>query len=44
MERRDNSYYEANASDIRLEDITSSKMNAKTLRQLRDGEISHLNL
>eukprot|EP00984_Skeletonema_dohrnii_P026891 scaffold16282_cov77-Skeletonema_dohrnii-CCMP3373.AAC.4 len=42
MERRDDNYYEANASDIRLEDITSSKMNAKTLGRLRDGEISQL--
>eukprot|EP00984_Skeletonema_dohrnii_P031636 scaffold24379_cov115-Skeletonema_dohrnii-CCMP3373.AAC.3 len=38
MDRRDDDYYEANASDIRFEDITSSKMNAKTLGRLRDGD------
>eukprot|EP00985_Skeletonema_marinoi_P007535 scaffold3316_cov94-Skeletonema_marinoi.AAC.18 len=44
MERRDNTYYEANASDISLEDITSSQHNARILRRLRDDKLSQLYL
>eukprot|EP00984_Skeletonema_dohrnii_P027879 scaffold17584_cov71-Skeletonema_dohrnii-CCMP3373.AAC.3 len=46
MDRRDDNYYEANASDISLEDITSSEHNARILRWLRDGDdnLSHLSL
>ncbi|KAK1733715.1 leucine-rich repeat protein, partial [Skeletonema marinoi] len=38
MEPRDYNYYEANAADISLEDITSSKRNAQLLRRLCDGD------
>eukprot|EP00984_Skeletonema_dohrnii_P016360 scaffold7259_cov77-Skeletonema_dohrnii-CCMP3373.AAC.2 len=38
MEREEYEYYEANASDISLEDITSSEDNAMILRRLRDGD------
>eukprot|EP00984_Skeletonema_dohrnii_P023859 scaffold12953_cov123-Skeletonema_dohrnii-CCMP3373.AAC.14 len=44
MELRDDSYYEANASDIRLEDNTSSEHNARILRRIRNDEISQLRL
>eukprot|EP00984_Skeletonema_dohrnii_P036401 scaffold37330_cov144-Skeletonema_dohrnii-CCMP3373.AAC.1 len=44
MDRRDDNYYEANAADISLEDITSSEHNARTLRRLRDDKLSHLRL
>jgi len=36
MERRGYNYYEANAFYVRLEDITSSDMNARILKRLRD--------
>ena len=39
MEPRDYNYYEANAADISLEDITSSKHNAQLLRRLCDGDL-----
>eukprot|EP00984_Skeletonema_dohrnii_P003873 scaffold1336_cov100-Skeletonema_dohrnii-CCMP3373.AAC.3 len=38
MERRDFNYYEANAADVNLEEITSSAKNAKILQRLRDGD------
>jgi len=38
MEPRDYNYYEANAADISLEDITSSKHNAQLFRRLCDGD------
>ena len=46
MERRDYEYYEANAADISLEDITSSEDNVEILRRLRDGDdtLTHLTL
>ncbi|KAK1733713.1 leucine-rich repeat protein [Skeletonema marinoi] len=46
MDHRNYAYYEANAANISLKDITSSKQNKKTLRRLRDGDdkLSHLSL
>eukprot|EP00984_Skeletonema_dohrnii_P023282 scaffold12357_cov91-Skeletonema_dohrnii-CCMP3373.AAC.1 len=46
MELRDHSYYEANAADVNLEEITSSAENATNLQRLRDGDptLSHLDL
>eukprot|EP00984_Skeletonema_dohrnii_P027305 scaffold16837_cov82-Skeletonema_dohrnii-CCMP3373.AAC.2 len=38
MEHRDYHYYEANAADVNLEEITSSAQNANTLQRLRDGD------
>eukprot|EP00985_Skeletonema_marinoi_P003513 scaffold1505_cov146-Skeletonema_marinoi.AAC.27 len=38
MEHREYNYYEANAADVNLEEITSSAKNAKILQQLRDGD------
>eukprot|EP00984_Skeletonema_dohrnii_P009923 scaffold3820_cov77-Skeletonema_dohrnii-CCMP3373.AAC.2 len=38
MERRDYHYYEANAADVNMEEITSSAENANTLQHLRDGD------
>ncbi|KAK1733230.1 leucine-rich repeat protein [Skeletonema marinoi] len=38
MENRDDNFYEANAADVNLEEITSSAKNAKILQQLRDGD------
>jgi len=38
MEHRDYDYFEANAADISLEDITSSEDNAEIIRRLRDGD------
>jgi len=39
MDHRDYSYYEANAADISLEDITSSEQNKQIFQQLRDGDL-----
>ena len=46
MEDRDYHYYEANAADVNLEEITSSAQNADTLQRLRDGDptLSHFSL
>eukprot|EP00984_Skeletonema_dohrnii_P029686 scaffold20524_cov85-Skeletonema_dohrnii-CCMP3373.AAC.6 len=38
MERREYDYYQANAANVNLEEITSSAENAKILQQLRDGD------
>ena len=39
MDLQDNhDYYEANAADVSLEQITSSAANAKILQRLRDGD------
>eukprot|EP00984_Skeletonema_dohrnii_P018040 scaffold8338_cov72-Skeletonema_dohrnii-CCMP3373.AAC.4 len=38
MENRDDNFYEANAADVNLEEITSSAKNANTLQRLRDGD------
>eukprot|EP00984_Skeletonema_dohrnii_P029685 scaffold20524_cov85-Skeletonema_dohrnii-CCMP3373.AAC.5 len=38
MEHRDYNYYEANAADINMWEITSSAENAKIFQQLRDGD------
>jgi Ran GTPase-activating protein (RanGAP) involved in mRNA processing and transport len=40
MESRDYNYYEANAADVILEDITSSEYNRQILQQLRDDDLS----
>eukprot|EP00984_Skeletonema_dohrnii_P026065 scaffold15321_cov83-Skeletonema_dohrnii-CCMP3373.AAC.3 len=40
MESRDYKYYEANAADVILEDITSSEYNRQILQQLRDDDLS----
>eukprot|EP00984_Skeletonema_dohrnii_P010495 scaffold4092_cov105-Skeletonema_dohrnii-CCMP3373.AAC.4 len=39
MDNTDYSYYEANAADISLEDITSSEQNKQIFQQLRDGDL-----
>eukprot|EP00985_Skeletonema_marinoi_P000024 scaffold8_cov142-Skeletonema_marinoi.AAC.17 len=46
MEYRDSNYYQANAADVNLEEITSSAQNAKILQRLRDGDptLSHFSL
>eukprot|EP00984_Skeletonema_dohrnii_P029364 scaffold19900_cov119-Skeletonema_dohrnii-CCMP3373.AAC.1 len=46
MERRDYDYYEANASDINLADITSCEGNAENIRRLLSGDdtLRHLTL
>jgi len=36
MERRDYAYYEERAPTVKLEDITSSDLNAKLLRGIKD--------
>eukprot|EP00984_Skeletonema_dohrnii_P018043 scaffold8338_cov72-Skeletonema_dohrnii-CCMP3373.AAC.7 len=38
MENRDYNYYQANAADINLEEITSSALNAYSLMRLRDDD------
>eukprot|EP00984_Skeletonema_dohrnii_P015205 scaffold6522_cov118-Skeletonema_dohrnii-CCMP3373.AAC.2 len=38
MGRREYNYYQANAANVNLEEITSSAENAKILQQLRDGD------
>ena len=48
MDHRNYAYYEENAANISLKDITSSKQNKKILRRLRenenDGKLSRLSL
>mmetsp|Transcript_6179 Transcript_6179/g.9013 ORF Transcript_6179/g.9013 Transcript_6179/m.9013 type:complete len:440 (+) Transcript_6179:93-1412(+) len=46
MNQRDYNYYEANAADVNLEEITSSAKNAKILQRLRDcdDQLTYLNL
>eukprot|EP00984_Skeletonema_dohrnii_P026242 scaffold15567_cov74-Skeletonema_dohrnii-CCMP3373.AAC.2 len=43
MDHRDNSYYEANAADISLEDITSSEENKQIYQQIRDDDLAWFN-
>eukprot|EP00984_Skeletonema_dohrnii_P010497 scaffold4092_cov105-Skeletonema_dohrnii-CCMP3373.AAC.6 len=43
MDHRYYNYYEANAADINLEDITSSEQNKQILRRLRDDDLGWLN-
>eukprot|EP00573_Skeletonema_grethae_P003470 CAMPEP_0201710084 /NCGR_PEP_ID=MMETSP0578-20130828/58445_1 /ASSEMBLY_ACC=CAM_ASM_000663 /TAXON_ID=267565 /ORGANISM="Skeletonema grethea, Strain CCMP 1804" /LENGTH=681 /DNA_ID=CAMNT_0048199095 /DNA_START=38 /DNA_END=2084 /DNA_ORIENTATION=- len=46
MDLQDYNYYEANAADVNLEEITSSAKNAKILQRLRDcdDQLTYLNL
>ena len=41
---RDYNYYEAHAANVKLDEITSSNKNKRTLQRLRDGHIQSIDI